>query len=103
MSKKGLNEVDEFVGGHLSEDAILVIIHSVHQSFQSFNITTKIAKVNEARIEVGVVLKQIIDVIIRRSRSGNGGKGNGGISLREGSKGTSRVGARHSIRIFQLF
>ena len=86
MSKKRLDEMDEFVGGHLSENAISIIIHSVHESFQIFNVEAKVAKVNEAGIKVGMFIEQVVDVVIRCTRSGDGGEGNGGVSMREGSK-----------------
>ena len=86
MSKKGLNEADEFVGGHLSKNAISIIVHSIRKSFQIFNIKAKVAKVNEAGIEVGMFIEQVVDVVIRCTRSGDGGEGNGGVSMREGSK-----------------
>ena len=103
MSKKGLNKVDEFVGGHLSKNAISVIVHGVRKPFQSFNIKTKIAKVDKAGIQVGVFIEQVVDVIIRCSWSGDGREGNRRVSMRVGGKGTSGISARHSIRTFRLF
>ena len=44
VSKKRLNETDKVVGGHFLKDTVSVVIHDVRQTFQSFNIVTKLQK-----------------------------------------------------------
>ena len=50
VSEEGLNEMNEVVDGHFPEDAVSIIVHRICQTFESFDITTKVAEVNEARM-----------------------------------------------------
>ena len=48
VSEKGLNEMNEVVGGHFPENAIPIIVHRIRQTFKGFDIITKVAKIDKA-------------------------------------------------------